>query len=83
MLNNIYRFVKSNYGNLIIFRCEALDFRISKSQKKILKRMIKFLRNELTNDNVGDIDEDQQDNIGKLFRILRKFVTFTDYSLVL
>jgi len=72
MLNNIYRFVKFNYRNLIIFRCEALDFRISKSQKKILKRMTKFLRNELTNDNVGD--EDQQDNIGKIFRNLKNFV---------
>ncbi|XP_029676857.1 arginyl-tRNA--protein transferase 1 isoform X3 [Formica exsecta] len=44
-------------------KCEALDFRISKSQKKILKRMTKFLRNELTNDNVGATSEDQQDNI--------------------
>ncbi|XP_070168730.1 arginyl-tRNA--protein transferase 1 isoform X2 [Polyergus mexicanus] len=44
-------------------KCEALDFRISKSQKKILKRMMKFLRNELTNDNVGATSEDQQDNI--------------------
>ncbi|XP_011069148.1 PREDICTED: arginyl-tRNA--protein transferase 1 isoform X2 [Acromyrmex echinatior] len=34
-------------------KCEALDFRISKSQKKILKRMTKFLKNELTKDNVG------------------------------
>ncbi|CAL1682933.1 unnamed protein product [Lasius platythorax] len=44
-------------------KCEVLDFRISKSQKKILKRMKKFLRNELTNDNVGATSEDQQDNI--------------------
>lgn len=51
----------------MIFRCEALDFRISKSQKKILKRMTKFLKNELTNDNAGSMDEDQQDNIGKIF----------------
>ncbi|XP_029168996.1 arginyl-tRNA--protein transferase 1 isoform X2 [Nylanderia fulva] len=43
-------------------KCEALDFRISKSQKKILKRMTKFLRNELINDNVG-ASGDQQDNI--------------------
>lgn len=49
----------------MIFRCEVLDFRISKSQKKILKRMTKFLRNELTNDNAGGTSEDQQDNIGK------------------
>jgi len=50
----------------MIFRCEALDFRISKSQKKILKRMTKFLKNELTKDNVGGgTAEDQQDNIGK------------------
>lgn len=52
------------------FRCEALNFRISKSQKKILKRMTKILRNELTNDNSEGMDEDQQDNIGKIFRIL-------------
>ncbi|XP_072761277.1 arginyl-tRNA--protein transferase 1 isoform X2 [Anoplolepis gracilipes] len=44
-------------------KCEALNFRISKSQKKILKRMVKFLRNELTNDNVGATNEEQQDNI--------------------
>lgn len=50
---------------MTIFRCEALDFRISKSQKKVLKRMIKFLRNELVNDNIMDMNEDQQDNIGK------------------
>lgn len=51
------------------FRCKALDFRISKSQKKILKRMTKFLRNELTKDNVGGMSEDQQDDIGKIFKI--------------
>ncbi|XP_018050108.1 PREDICTED: arginyl-tRNA--protein transferase 1 isoform X1 [Atta colombica] len=45
-------------------KCEALDFRISKSQKKILKRMTKFLKNELMKDNVGGgTAEDQQDNI--------------------
>ncbi|KYN00160.1 PREDICTED: arginyl-tRNA--protein transferase 1 isoform X3 [Cyphomyrmex costatus] len=44
-------------------KCEALDFKISKSQKKILKRMTKFLKNELTKDNVRGTDEDQQDNI--------------------
>lgn len=43
--------------------------------------MTKFLRNELVNDNVGD--EDQQDNIGKIFRILEEIFTFTNYSLVL
>ncbi|XP_077259958.1 arginyltransferase 1 [Temnothorax americanus] len=44
-------------------KCEALDFRISKSQKKILKRTIKFLRNELTDDGAGGTDEDRRDNI--------------------
>ncbi|XP_071579278.1 arginyl-tRNA--protein transferase 1 isoform X3 [Temnothorax nylanderi] len=44
-------------------KCEVLDFRISKSQKKILKRMTKFLRNELMDDSAGAMDEDQQDNI--------------------
>lgn len=44
-------------------KCEALNFKISKSQKKILKRMTKFLKNELTSDNAGAINEDQQDNI--------------------
>lgn len=69
----------------MIFRCEALDFRISKSQKKILKRMTKFLRNELTNDNAGSTEEDQQDNIGKIFRILKDLlvITFTDCALIL
>ncbi|EFN77973.1 arginyl-tRNA--protein transferase 1 isoform X1 [Harpegnathos saltator] len=47
---------------LYTIKCEALDFRISKSQKKVLKRMVKFLRNEIANDNV-DMSEDQQDNI--------------------
>jgi hypothetical protein len=51
------------------FRCEVLNFRISKSQKKILKRMTKFLRNELTSDNSEGMSEDQQDNIGKIFKI--------------
>jgi len=53
----------------MIFRCEVLDFRISKSQKKILKRMTKFLNNELTNENTGDTSIDQHDNIGKIFTI--------------
>ncbi|XP_011635910.1 arginyl-tRNA--protein transferase 1 [Pogonomyrmex barbatus] len=44
-------------------KCEALDFKISKSQKKILKRMTKFLRNELTNDSASLTGNDQQDNI--------------------
>ncbi|XP_008217190.1 arginyl-tRNA--protein transferase 1 isoform X3 [Nasonia vitripennis] len=29
-------------------KCDALDFKLSKSQKKILKRMVKFLKNELS-----------------------------------
>ncbi|RLU23926.1 hypothetical protein DMN91_004134 [Ooceraea biroi] len=47
---------------LYTIRCEALDYRISKSQKKILKRMTKFLKNELLN-NSAEKGEDQQDNI--------------------
>ncbi|XP_011158438.1 arginyl-tRNA--protein transferase 1 isoform X3 [Solenopsis invicta] len=43
-------------------KCEVLNFRISKSQKKILKRMTKFLKNELTSDNSEGTSEDQQDN---------------------
>ncbi|XP_020290238.1 arginyl-tRNA--protein transferase 1 isoform X3 [Pseudomyrmex gracilis] len=43
-------------------KCEALDFKISKSQKKILKRMSKFLRNELTNSD-ADTRRDYHDNI--------------------
>ncbi|KAK2584280.1 hypothetical protein KPH14_006682 [Odynerus spinipes] len=42
-------------------KCEAMNFKISKSQKKILKRMTKFLRNELKNDDIMDINEDQHD----------------------
>ncbi|XP_032662679.1 arginyl-tRNA--protein transferase 1 isoform X3 [Odontomachus brunneus] len=48
---------------LYTIKCEALDFRISKSQKKVLKRMVKFLKNELVNDNIKDMNEDQHDNI--------------------
>ncbi|XP_014486231.1 PREDICTED: arginyl-tRNA--protein transferase 1 isoform X2 [Dinoponera quadriceps] len=48
---------------LYTIKCEALDFRISKSQKKVLKRIVKFLRKEWTNDNFADLDEGQQDNI--------------------
>ncbi|XP_011497471.1 PREDICTED: arginyl-tRNA--protein transferase 1 isoform X2 [Ceratosolen solmsi marchali] len=48
-------------------KCESLDFKITKSQKKILKRMIKFLKNELTKDehksNVIMCDEDIVRNI--------------------
>ncbi|XP_043271014.1 arginyl-tRNA--protein transferase 1 [Venturia canescens] len=45
-------------------RCEALDFKITKSQKKILKRMGKFLRNELPLDKItNDSIIDTPDNI--------------------
>lgn len=45
-------------------RCEALQFKISKSQKKVLKRMAKFLRNELQNDDTMDTHEgDLRDSI--------------------
>ncbi|KAK9301253.1 hypothetical protein QLX08_006330 [Tetragonisca angustula] len=44
-------------------KCEALQFKISKSQKKILKRMTKFLRNELHCDDTMDTYEgDYRDN---------------------
>lgn len=66
----------------MIFRCEALDFRISKSQKKILKHVTKFLKNELTNDNAGSTDEDQQDNIGKIFRILKNLFVIVHLLIV-
>lgn len=47
-------------------RCEALQFKISKSQKKVLKRMAKFLRNELHRDDTMDTyEEDYHDNIGE------------------
>lgn len=54
-----YTYVNTND----FYRCEALDFTISKSQKKILKRMSKFLRNELINNDEADTNGDQ-DNIG-------------------
>jgi len=54
----------------MIFRCEALNFKISKSQKKILKRMVKFVKNELMNDSAERMDADQ-DNIGKMYKILK------------
>ncbi|XP_050450732.1 arginyl-tRNA--protein transferase 1 isoform X2 [Cataglyphis hispanica] len=56
-------------------RCEALDFKISKSQKKILKRMMKFLKNELTKDNVSAVSEDQQDNIDEEVSNYAKYLT--------
>ncbi|XP_047346528.1 arginyl-tRNA--protein transferase 1 isoform X4 [Vespa velutina] len=42
-------------------KCEALNFKISKSQKKILKRMTKFLRNELKKDEIMDTNDERQD----------------------
>lgn len=45
-------------------KCEALQFKISKSQKKVLKRMAKFLRNELHKDDTMDTyDGDFRNNI--------------------
>ncbi|XP_076375233.1 arginyltransferase 1 isoform X4 [Megalopta genalis] len=44
-------------------KCEALNFKITKSQKKILKRMGKFLRNELQKDDLMDTSEEERDNI--------------------
>jgi len=52
---------------IIIFRCEALNFRISKSQKKVLKHMIKFLKNELSK-NIAEKNKNQQYNIGKIIK---------------
>lgn len=49
---------------LMIYRCEALNFKISKSQKKILKRMTKFLRNELKKDEIMDTNDERQDITG-------------------
>ncbi|XP_043265261.1 arginyl-tRNA--protein transferase 1 isoform X2 [Colletes gigas] len=39
-------------------KCEALQFKITKSQKKILKKMGRFLRNELNKDDTMDTSED-------------------------
>ncbi|XP_053983187.1 arginyl-tRNA--protein transferase 1 isoform X3 [Hylaeus volcanicus] len=60
-------------------RCEALKFNISKSQKKILKRMGKFLRNELQNDDIMDTSEDHRDvrDIGE-FPIYNKYLQETE-----
>ncbi|XP_078047295.1 arginyltransferase 1 isoform X4 [Augochlora pura] len=44
-------------------KCEALNFKITKSQKKILKRMGKFLRNELQKDDLMDTSEEERHNI--------------------
>ncbi|CAK9828360.1 Arginyl-tRNA--protein transferase 1 [Anthophora retusa] len=50
---------------LYTIRCEALQFKISKSQKKVLKRMAKFLRNELQEDDKMDTHEgDYHESIG-------------------
>ncbi|XP_076393490.1 arginyltransferase 1 isoform X2 [Megachile rotundata] len=59
MLSNVY-----HQFYIVCPRCEALQFKISKSQKKVLKRMAKFLRNELQKDDSMDIGEDDHcDNI--------------------
>ncbi|XP_017761459.1 PREDICTED: arginyl-tRNA--protein transferase 1 [Eufriesea mexicana] len=43
-------------------KCEALNFKISKSQKKMMKRMTKFLKNELRkNDTMEAYDDDYRD----------------------
>ncbi|XP_043490055.1 arginyl-tRNA--protein transferase 1 isoform X1 [Polistes fuscatus] len=42
-------------------KCEVLNFKISKSQKKILKRMTKFLKNELKKDDIMDTNDERQD----------------------
>lgn len=60
------------------YRCEALNFKITKSQKKILKRMGKYLRNELQKDDLMDTTEGERDNIG---RSIDKFFTFAFVSL--
>ncbi|CAK9799362.1 Arginyl-tRNA--protein transferase 1 [Anthophora quadrimaculata] len=50
---------------LYTIKCEALQFKISKSQKKVLKRMAKFLRNELQEDDKMDTHEgDYRESIG-------------------
>ncbi|XP_014599799.1 PREDICTED: arginyl-tRNA--protein transferase 1 isoform X4 [Polistes canadensis] len=42
-------------------KCEVSNFKISKSQKKILKRMTKFLKNELKKDDIMDTNDERQD----------------------
>ncbi|XP_046417336.1 arginyl-tRNA--protein transferase 1 isoform X5 [Neodiprion fabricii] len=43
-------------------KCEALDFKISKSQKKLMKRMSKFLKGELKKNDTALCDEFVQDD---------------------
>ncbi|XP_076632548.1 arginyltransferase 1 isoform X2 [Colletes latitarsis] len=46
-------------------KCEALQFKITKSQKKILKKMGRFLRNELNKDDTMYTSEDDIREIGE------------------
>ncbi|XP_046610401.1 arginyl-tRNA--protein transferase 1 isoform X4 [Neodiprion virginianus] len=43
-------------------KCEALEFKISKSQKKLMKRMSKFLKGELKKNDTALCDEFVQDD---------------------
>ncbi|XP_076669911.1 arginyltransferase 1 isoform X1 [Andrena cerasifolii] len=44
-------------------KCEALQFKISKSQKKVLKRMAKFLKNKLNKNDNMDVGEEYRNDI--------------------
>lgn len=51
--------------NIFFYRCEALNFQMSKSQKKIMKRMIRFLKNELPKDEEKTSRNKHYEDIGK------------------
>ncbi|XP_066584197.1 arginyl-tRNA--protein transferase 1-like isoform X3 [Prorops nasuta] len=55
-------------------KCEALKFQITKSQKKILKRMTNFLRNELKKDDMdtSSFQQDPMDFNGEEVKIYNK-----------
>lgn len=46
---------------IILYRCEALDFKLSKSQKKVLKRIHKFLEYGKTALNKSETEENEVD----------------------
>lgn len=46
---------------IILYRCEALDFKLSKSQKKVLKRVHKFLEYGKTALNKSETEANEED----------------------
>ncbi|VVC33832.1 Hypothetical protein CINCED_3A002030 [Cinara cedri] len=50
---------------LYTIRCEALDFQLSKSQKKIIKKLTKFLKSGICDKNPISIEQDEREPLMK------------------